>query len=258
MTRPFVTCLCITRNRPNWLHLACDYFADQACYLAIERLNAFDTELLIVSDGERLNADDYARVNARIRVINLASRPRTLGEKRNIGCALADGDIIAAWDDDDYSSPRRIWDQLTMMKRSGKSVIAYNRMKFTDGKDWWMYDGSMLPSVGIGGSLLFTKSWWSNNPFDRETGADDGYGGFIAEDNDFIYRAFKRKQFIAMSGTRSDATAGLEDADMMYATIHKSNTSKRDTTPGGNYHYIGQSDVSRRVSDAFLATGRPL
>lgn len=43
-----------------------------------------------------------------IRVINCASRYKTLGDKRNAAIQLGDGEIIAVWDDDDIQLPGRL------------------------------------------------------------------------------------------------------------------------------------------------------
>lgn len=231
MKRPLVTCLCVTRDRPEWLAGAVRYFLLQTFE---------DAELLIVADGTPVidGGDD-----PRIRVVNLPQRPATLGEKRNIGCEAAAGKVIAVWDDDDYHAPGRLRDQLLTLMRSGLAVTAYNKMKFTDGRDWFVYDG-MIQSVGIGGSLCFTREFWRRNNFPLLN---------EAEDNALIRRAWEGREFVATQACAENATAGFEDTDKMVATIHRGNTSVRDVRPGGNYRHIGQSDVSGGLLDALQA-----
>lgn len=219
--KPFITCLCVTRNRPDWL------IAAVACFQA--RMFS-DAELLIVADGD-IVSDNFG--DSRVRVVNLPSRPKTLGDKRNIGCDLASGEVIAIWDDDDHHCPTRLSDQINTMVRSGLPVTAYNRMKFTDGINWWVYDG-ILQSVGIGGSLCFTKNFWAHNNFPSLN---------EAEDNEFIRMAWERREFIATPACAENSMAGIERRDKMHATIHPGNTSIRDVRPGSNYRLLGVSSA---------------
>jgi len=234
---PFVSCICVTRRRPAWLMLAIEYFLGQTFK---------DSEMVIVSDGEPHVSVDHER----IRVVNLANAPGSLGEKRNVACERANGTIIAVWDDDDYHSPMRLHDQLLTLKRSGVSVTAYNRMKFTDGENWYVYDG-LLPNVGIGGSLLFTKAFWSHNKFPHQN---------ESEDNAFIHAAWKKREYIATPAcaVADNARPGYDSADRMYATIHPANTSRRDLASADCYRLIGQKSAPGRVIDAFRSVGGPI
>lgn len=130
---------------------------------------------------------------------------RNIGEKRNFGCAMARGEFIAHWDDDDYSAPGRIADQVGRLKDSGLAVTAYDSMYFGDAAGaWWHYQGKM---TGIGTSLVYRKDWWAGHKFPAKP---------VCEDSEFMYAALRDKQIIT-------APAGL----LMAATIHERNTSKR-------------------------------
>jgi glycosyltransferase involved in cell wall biosynthesis len=218
---PLVTCLCVTRDRPEWLRHAVQYFLNQ---------DFSSAELLILTDADCPieRHDDIPR----IRVINYLERPASLGTKRNIGCGLALGKYIAIWDDDDYHGPHRIKSQLNLLTRSQVAVTAYRTMLFTDMYKWWMYDG-VIPMVGIGGSLLFEKAWWQRSPFEEVN---------IAEDNRFIRSAWMNRQLVTEPAD-----------DNMVATIHSRNTSVREVKPGGNYAEIAVSSVPCGLIDAFLA-----
>jgi glycosyltransferase involved in cell wall biosynthesis len=189
-----VTCLCLTRNRPQWLPQAI------ACY----RLQTYASrELLILSDGvdvRGLIPDDPS-----IRHVHLEGAPE-IGDKRNFGCHLAAGEIVAHWDDDDHSAPGRLADQVQRILDSGKPVTGYSHMRFTDGQRWWQYRGS--PDYSLGTALCFRKAWWEKHPFPAKQ---------VAEDVDFVAAA--RAQ---------GAIASVEAGEMMYATIHPGNTSPRN------------------------------
>jgi glycosyltransferase involved in cell wall biosynthesis len=156
-----------------------------------------------LSDGasvvDLLPADDD-----RIRLIHLAE-PRTVGEKRNFGCEQVDSDVVCHWDDDDYSAPGRLADQLQRLRESGKAVTGYSAMRFTDGERWWQYRGEA--GYVLGTSLCYRRNWWQAHPFQAKQ---------VGEDNDFVYEAQSCRELAAADGN-----------EFMYATNHAGNTSPR-------------------------------
>ena len=92
-----VSCLCLTYGRPELLAEAIESFLRQT----------WDgpKELIILNDHpEQTICCDSPNV----RVFNIPSRLRTLGEKRNLSVALAQYDNLLVWDDDDIYLPWRI------------------------------------------------------------------------------------------------------------------------------------------------------
>lgn len=156
-------------------------------------------ELLIVADG-----DDHGGQLPKADDITYVWYPgkATIGRKRNTGCDQAHGEVICHWDDDDYSAPNRLADQVSRLLSSGKAVTGYNSMRFTDGRDWWQYNGR--PSYALGTSLCFRRNWWHGHRFPPDQ---------IGEDNDFVMMAWKHKQL-------ETVPAG----DLMWASIHAGNT----------------------------------
>lgn len=188
-----MTCLCLTRNRREWLPKAIKCFQKQTYA---------NRELLILADGDDVR--DLVPDDDRIRLVHLEGHPQ-VGDKRNIGCELARGDIVAHWDDDDYSAPGRLADQLQRLSESGKAVTGYYSMRFTDGGRWWMYRGHQYYALGT--SLLFRRDWWMKNRFPLL---------HIGEDNGFVNHAYSQGEFVS-----------AEAGDLMHATIHPGNTSPR-------------------------------
>jgi glycosyltransferase involved in cell wall biosynthesis len=160
-------------------------------------------ELLIIADGEDVR-DLVPSNDARIRLIHLDEQ-RTIGEKRNFGCSRADGDVIAHWDDDDWSGPGRVARQLAMLEESGLQVAGFNSMRFTDGENWWLYQGQ--PRYSLGTALCYRREWWQKIPFQLSN---------IGEDNHMVAAAQQAKQIVSEAA-----------GDLMYATIHPGNTSPR-------------------------------
>jgi glycosyltransferase involved in cell wall biosynthesis len=189
-----VTCLCLTRNRRQWLPKAIAAFQAQT---------HSPRELLVVADGEDVR--DLIPSDPTIRLIHLESSIE-IGGKRNFGCEHAAGTIIAHWDDDDHSAPARLADQVGRLESSGRQVTGYHSMRFTDGAKWWQYSGTLDYSVGT--SLCYYRAWWRRHPFPPLQ---------VCEDNEFVRDAVAARQL-------ATADAG----DLMYATIHEGNTSPRN------------------------------
>lgn len=190
---PFVTCLCLTKNRRAWLPQAIRCFQQQTYPRR---------ELLILADGDDVR--DLVPPDERIRLVHL-EEGRTIGEKRNHGIGLAAGAIIAHWDDDDWSAPERLEDQVFRLVESGKAVTGYHTMAFTNGNRSWRYAGS--PNYAIGTSLCFRREWWQAHPFPAKQ---------IFEDGDFVSAAHQADQLIS-----------VDAGERMVATVHPGNTSPR-------------------------------
>jgi glycosyltransferase involved in cell wall biosynthesis len=188
-----ITCLCVTRDRRHWIQKAIDLFRKQT-YL--------NKELVIVADGYDIRQlVPYAK---NIRLVQLRNR-LTIGAKRNYGNAFATGEVIAHWDDDDWSAPERLAGQVAMLENSGKAVAGYYSMLFTDGPNWWRFLYSAPYAIGT--SLCYRKSFWAEHPFeDRQVG----------EDGAFQKTAARAKQLVS-----ADART------MMVASVHAGNTSTR-------------------------------
>lgn len=207
MSWPLVTCLCLTmEGRKDFLSRAIESFRGQTYP---------NRELLIVAD----RFDNYPGMPDQSGAptgsiwcesnIDIMVSPRgklNIGQKRNVGCASASGNIILHWDDDDYSSRFRITHQVHELETTSKAVTGYSGMKFTDGASWWQFRYQSRGYV-LGTSLAYLKSWWVDHPFlDQQI-----------EDPGFVAAAREAGQL-----------AEVPDIDMMYATIHAGNSSKRN------------------------------
>lgn len=140
----------------------------------------------------------------------LAPYRMTIGAKRNICIQASDGEFIAHLDDDDYSSPDRIADQVIRLMESEKQVTGYCPMLFTDGSQWWEYSAGN-PRYCVGSSLLYRREFASLHRF-NETEPD--------EDNQFVY------------GPASQHIVVVPAGDKMFCRTHPNNTSIRQ--PGKN------------------------
>ena len=129
----------------------------------------------------------------------------TIGHKLNLGCERGKGSILIRWDDDDWSSPTRITDQINRLLVSKKSLTGYNEIYFwntlTKTASW--YRGAR--NYCLGASMCFIRSFWEANHF-----LDASYG----EDLEFYKKAKAANDVIAVPAEH-----------MLVARIHGTNTS---------------------------------
>ncbi len=163
MSDPLVSLVCPTMNRPQYLRHAVALFRRQTWRKC---------ELVVVDDS-----DTAHRINLSgekdVRHVRLADQ-LSLGEKHNIGNAMAQGDVIAFWDDDDWYGPRRVVRQLDPIVRGVADIVGFRRnyvMTAGEPLRWWrINDGVRVPRTWIGngstgfklpmhdGSAMFRRS----------------------------------------------------------------------------------------------------
>lgn len=94
---PPVSCIMPTYNRRGFVPLALRSFLAQ---------DYPRKELIVVDDGDA-PVGDLVEGLPGVRYLRLGGRA-TIGAKRNLACGLAEGQIIAHWDDDDWYAPDRL------------------------------------------------------------------------------------------------------------------------------------------------------
>lgn len=161
-------------------------------------------ELVIIDDADAPSFPDGLHAsNVRY---SLIERRRTVGAKRNLAISRCSpgSSIICHFDDDDYSAPTRIEEQVARLIETNSQITGFHSMMFVDASGrWWKYLG--FPNYALGTSLCYTREFWRANPFiDKQVG----------EDNAMVSRA----------GNIASVDAG----NVMYATMHAGNTSPRE------------------------------
>ena len=195
------------KGRGEFLKRAVNFFAMQT-YLNTQLLvvanSLDDLPEHMLGDLEELSNQrlHLRRVSASVLVVN---GNKNIGEKRNIGCGESEGDLIAIWDDDDWSAPGRLESQVKELGITRKAVTGYSSLKFTDGSAWWSFQ---LPRGLVhGGSMMFRREWWETHRYaEIQIGEDAGFSAVASQANQL---------------------AEVPDLNLMYATIHSGNTSKR-------------------------------
>lgn len=192
---PFVSAICVTRDRPSELRQAVRYYEAQT-YPSHLR------ELVVVADGAEA---DYPGAHW------LGSSRMTIGAKRNVAVSRSAGEVIVHWDDDDIYAPGRIEHQVAWLLRSPARIVGYNTMRFLDRQTGkvWIYQGASGYAVGV--SLCYWRDVWEARPFQPER--------MIGEDNEF---------------QRGRMVDTCDSDDMVVATIHPGNTNATKASLGQN------------------------
>lgn len=195
---PLVSCIMPTKDRRGYVPLAIKYFLNQ---------DYPHRELLILDDGTN-SIQDIVSDDSRIQYIRLKAR-HSLGQKRNLACEQANGEILLHWDDDDWHADWRITYQVSALVEEGADICGLDQIYFynPDAAQAWeyRYPKSAKPWV-YGGTLCYFKDFWRMNPFaDVE----------IGEDNRFVW-SDQEKRILP-----------LEKNTFYVAIIHPGNTSPK-------------------------------
>lgn len=122
--RPLISCMMATRGRDGMIQRAIRCFQAQV-YAPLE--------LVIVRDprGERVDLSAHCLHDRRIRIIDGASGME-LGALRNLLVQEARGEYVATWDDDDWSAPNRLAEQMRVIAESGKAACVLGQITLAD------------------------------------------------------------------------------------------------------------------------------
>lgn len=132
-----------------------------------------------VPERQALRAEAVACFEAQTwpnRELVIVDGPGTIGAKRNEAVAQARGEVIVHWDDDDWSAPDRIEDQVTRLVETGAEITGYWTMHFFDALTgrWWLYTGRT--DYALGTSLCYWRKTWQARPFEPiQVGEDDDF-----------------------------------------------------------------------------------
>jgi glycosyltransferase involved in cell wall biosynthesis len=151
-----VSCICPTYNRPpRYQHLL------EEAIESFLRQDYPNKELIVLNDcpGQELICDEPG-----VRVVNVAERFPSLGDKRNAGVGLARGELIAPWDDDDISLPWRL----------SHSVERLGNADYFNPRCYWLLDSDGFHEK----PLDLTVGYYSLNMSLFRRAAFEGVGGY--------------------------------------------------------------------------------
>jgi len=247
-SEPTVACIMLTKDRHELAARAVRCFRAQT--YENKKLWIFDT-------GDHGMPNGALTSNFYVWTCELYRGRMTIGRCRNEMILESRGDVIIHWDDDDYSHPNRIAEQVAFLQSSGAAVVGYNQMLFwnhgspdrmqTSGGymvtkaepfevgESWLYTGPAHQPLGT--SLCYWRSTWESHRFD-----DRKHAG---EDSDFLARVghrrvksvssvFSCKEFVSVSPKpyktlveRLCEANATDLAPRMIATVHGANTQQK-------------------------------
>jgi glycosyltransferase involved in cell wall biosynthesis len=195
---PLVSCVMPTAGRAAFVELALRYFLRQD-YPA--------RELIVVDDG-RASVAHLMPDDERVRYTALES---VLGAKRNHACALARGELIVHWDDDDWMAPDRLRRQVVPLLDDGADVCGAASLLYLDRnrRRAWRYAYPRGRRRWVtGNTLCFTRESWERDPFPEVR---------VGEDTRFVWSERSRRLLV------------LEDDEFLVGLIHDANASPKNT-----------------------------
>lgn len=167
-----------------------------------------EKELVVIDDGDD-DVRDLCKSSPDVTYIQVGKL--SLGEKRNVGCEWARGEVIVHFDDDDWSVPERVAKQVEFLKSSGASVTGFYSAFFFDVEMCaaYAFKHPAKERFCLGTSLCYRREWWKEHQFAAKN---------IGEDKDFRNVALKERGRFVASGDR-----------LIVARIHQGNTSAKNT-----------------------------
>ncbi len=162
----------------------------------------------------------------------------SVGELRNLANAMAAGaDIIAHFDSDDWSHPRRLEEQVVLLQASGADCVGYNEILFWESSK----PVAMLPRSGAFKAEILGEAWiYENDALDISQKFNPGYeNSYPPVGASYCYwrAAWERLPFPEIQkgedshwkrkGARCYGLTAMEEEPRLICEIHGGNTSSK-------------------------------
>ena len=198
---PLVSCIMLTHNRSMYVRQAI------RCFL---RQDYPHRQLVIVDDGNQ-SVGALVPNDPSIHYVRL-EHEHTIGAARNIGCQVATGEIVAHWDDDDWSASWRLSYQVISLLRKQADICGLDRVLYYD--PWaeraWQYEYPGGPRTWVAGNTFcYARAFWLSTAFPNIS---------VGEDNQFLW------------SIQSAKVLPLQNNSFFVALIHPGNVSTKRPT----------------------------
>lgn len=206
MIQPLVCAVMLTRDRPEMARRAVECFRAQTYDPTRRFLCILDTS----TKAAWLTRSDDLDIGHDWRP---SMQGETIGALRNFANqVLPEPDIFVHWDDDDWSNPRRIEEQVFFLMETGAEVVGYDELLFwrTPAGQAWLY---RAPKIGPppGTTLCYWRQTWRRKAFPAK---------HVGEDYDWC-----RNLNVAMAASMIDPLHADYCEPPMIASIHGANTN---------------------------------
>ena len=202
MSKPTVCAILLTADRPEFARRAVESFRRQtypAKRLLVYDTGAEDVEMDWLGDEEDSRHQDIEVLESA--GVDHHGERKTIGYLRNRANAAAaerDASILIHFDDDDWSHPNRIAEQVALLQSSGADCVGYREMLFWAGQraqieidpsrcgpdgagvlgivksvgEAWLYS-NRNPGYALGTSLCYWRKTWERKPFTATSRGED-------------------------------------------------------------------------------------
>src|SRR5579862_5978565 len=181
MSEPTVSCIMLTRDRPELAKKAIECFRGQT-YDPCKRM------LFILDSGDPSWFDPAADCENENHLGAPQYADQPIGALRNIANGCVEAAILLHWDSDDWSHPNRIAEQVELLQSSGADVVGYKEMLFwrtitlkdpaigeVQDEEAWLYTGPTAMQT-LGTSLCYWRKTWEKKPFNPQLPRGKGGG----------------------------------------------------------------------------------
>ena len=152
--QPLISCIMPTHNRRSFISLALNCFSEQSYA---------NRELIVVDDGSD-SVEDLLVGHPQLRIqYSRLHEKLSIGAKRNLACKLAQGSIIAHWDDDDWYGPDRLEYQSAPILRGEADLtgLIHHHAFEISAEQFWEISSALHRRMYVGnihgGTLMFRK-----------------------------------------------------------------------------------------------------
>lgn len=217
---PLVSALLVT-NRPHRLRSALATLGRQA---------DVDLQVCLVTHGWQPAADDLARAveDAGLpRIVHRVADPAlTLGECLNLAVDLADGDVLAKIDDDDWYGEHYLADQVNALGYSRADLVGKQaHYVYVEGTDLtvlrYAHREHRYTDFVMGPTFVGTQAAMRGNPFEARTrGEDTAFLRSAVAAGMTIYSADRFGYVQMRTGPQDSHTWAVSDAELLASAVY--------------------------------------
>lgn len=164
---PSVSCILPTGYGHDLVKLAIASFMNQVYFGPLELVIVDNNDVPLLDENDELPEN----------FVYVRSKRMGVGALRNLGTQHATGEVCITWDEDDWSHPERVMNQVDRFIDTGKAVTGFHNLLYYDmatgaTHKYFYSPGRPHEPYTIGTSQAYLRDWWEKHPF-VDTGIED-------------------------------------------------------------------------------------